>query len=198
MIDPNTPYKSWLQRWKPLMDAHVASTPVLELGCGKGHDTATLTSFGYRVMAIDVWADALAAARRRCPGAIYHQQDMRDPLPAARHSIGVVVAGLSLHYFSWPDTLALLDAIRSRLHPGGVLLCRLNSVNDHGFGASGFPEIEPHLYRVGGRSKRFFDHADIARLFASDWRMISAEEHTIDWSDQRKSAWEVVAEVAVH
>ena len=82
------------------------------------------------------------------------------------------------------------------LRPGGVLLCRLNSTNDHEFGASGHAEIEPHYYMVDGEPKRFFDRAAVERLFASGWRILGLEEHIIHRYDRPKSAWEAVLEPA--
>jgi hypothetical protein len=106
----------------------------------------------------------------------------------------VVVASLSLHYFPWPETEALVERIRQLLVPSGILLCRLNSTNDHHFGASGHPRIDDDYYLVDGAPKRFFDRAAVDRLFSPGWRMLSVEERTIDRYDLPKSAWEVVLE----
>ncbi len=130
------------------------------------------------------------------PSATFHCQDLRAPFPLAPGSAGAVVASLSLHYFPWPETLALAARIRDALRPGGVLLCRLNSTNDHNFGASGHPEIEPRYYQVDGEPKRFFDRADVERMFATGWRMLSIEEMTIHRYALPKVAWEAVLEPA--
>jgi SAM-dependent methyltransferase len=182
----------WLARWLKLIGERAVGLPVLELGCGGGRDTEVLAAAGHRVVAVDLSPESVAKARTRVPRAEFHCQDIRAPLPV--DAAGVVVASLSLHYFPWPETEALVDRIRRVLRPAGVLLCRLNSTNDHHFGASGHPAIDENFYLVDGAPKRFFDRAAVDRLFSSGWQMLSAEERTIDRYDLPKSAWEVVLE----
>ena len=185
---------AWLERWLPLIGERAGSLSILEVGCGGGHDTEVLTGAGHRVVAIDLSPDAIARARARAPHAVFHCQDSRAPFPV--DAAGVVVASLSLHYFLWPETEALVGRIRSLLRPAGLLLCRLNSTNDHNFGASGHPRIDENFYLVDGAPKRFFDRATVDRLFSSGWRVLSAEERIIDRYERPKSAWEVVVEKA--
>ncbi len=106
----------------------------------------------------------------------------------------MVLASLSLHYFGWAETCDLVDRVRDALAPEGVLLCRLNSINDHHFGASGHPEIEKNFYEVDGAPKRFFDREAIDRLFARGWRALAIGEMVIDRYDHPKSVWEAVLE----
>jgi SAM-dependent methyltransferase len=180
----------WLERWMPLVAAHAGAQPVLELGCGGGRDTATLVEAGHRVVAVELSAQAVARARERVPAADFHCQDIRAPFPIG--SVGVVLASLSLHYFSWPETTVLVERVRQVLRPDGILLCRLNSTNDHHFGASGHPPVEENYYLVDGEPKRFFDRAAVDRLFSSGWRAISIGEKVIDRYDHPKAVWEVV------
>ena len=182
----------WLARWLPLVAERARGLAVLELGCGGGRDSAVLAAAGHRVVGVDLSAQAVERARQRVPSAEFHCQDIRAPFPVER--AGVVVASLSLHYFPWPETEALVERIGRLLDPAGVLLCRLNSTNDHHFGASGHPRIEDDYYLVDGEPKRFFGRAAVDRLFSSGWRMQSAEERTIDRYDLPKAAWEVVLE----
>ena len=182
----------WLARWLPLVAERAMGLPVLELGCGGGRDSAVLAAAGHRVVGVDLSAEAVERARQRVPSAEFHCQDIRAPFPVER--AGVVVASLSLHYFPWPETETLVERIGRLLDPAGVLLCRLNSTNDHHFGASGHPRIEDDYYLVDGEPKRFFGRAAVDRLFSSGWRMLSAEERTIDRYDLPKAAWEVVLE----
>src|SRR5271163_5024075 len=127
----------WLARWLDLIDERAGDLPVLELGCGGGHDTEVLAAAGHRVVAVDLSPDSIAKARARVPQAEFHCQDIRASFPV--DVAGVVVASLSLHYFPWPETETLVGRIRCVLRPVGVLLCRLNSTSDHNFGASGHP-----------------------------------------------------------
>ena len=182
----------WLQRWLPLLAERVTGPCILELGCGSGQDSELLAAAGHRVVGVDLSERAIAGARARAPSAVFHCQDLREPFPVEAGCAGAVVASLSLHYFPWPETLALARRIRETLRPGGVLLCRLNSTNDHNFGASGHPEIEPRYYRVDGEPKRFFDRADVERMFTEGWKMLSLEEMTIHRYEHPKVAWEAV------
>ena len=182
----------WLERWLPLIGERTGGLAILEIGCGGGRDTEVLAGAGHRVAAIDLSPDAIARAKARAPQAQFHWQDIRAAFPV--DAAGVVVANLSLHYFPWPETEALVGRIRSLLRPAGLLLCRLNSTNDHNFGASGHPGIDENFYLVDGAPKRFFDRAAVDRLFSSGWRLLGAEERIIDRYERPKSAWEVVLE----
>jgi len=184
----------WLERWLDMIGKRTADLPILELGCGGGRDSEVLAAAGHRVIGIDRSDTAVARARQRVPTGEFHCQDIRAPWPAER--AGVVLASLALHYFPWDETLALVERIHRTLAPNGLLLCRLNSTNDHHFGASGHPAIAEHFYLVDGEPKRFFDRAAADCLFGSGWRVLSQEEGVIARYDHPKSVWEVLLEKA--
>jgi len=183
----------WLERWLPSIRQR-ARGGAFELGCGEGDDTQTLVREVPRVVALDISADALALARTRAPAAEFHRQDLREPFPIPDGSAGVVVASLSLHYFPWPETVDVVGRIHRVLEPNGVLLCRLNSTNDHNFGASGHKAIEQNYYWVNGRRKRFFDQTSVLQLFSVGWRLDNVEELTTPKYGKPKVLWEVVAQ----
>ncbi len=185
---------AWLARWLPLIDERAGGRPVLELGCGGGRDSEILVAAGHRLVGVDLSPAAIARARERVPSADFHCQDIRAPWPVGQ--AGVILASLSLHYFPWAETEALVERIGRTLVPGGALLCRLNSTDDHHHGASGHPAIDTHYYDVDGSPKRFFDEADVDRLFARGWRVLHKEEGVIDRYDLPKSVWEVILERA--
>jgi SAM-dependent methyltransferase len=186
----------WLDRWLDLVAERAGAAPVLELGCGTGRDSAVLVRAGLRVVGIELSTESVAAAQARVPhGAEFHCRDFRSPFPLADGSVGVVLASLSLHYFAWDETLALARRIHRVLRPGGVLLCRLNSVNDFHHGAIGPPpKGEDSFYLVDGVPKRFFDRAAVERLFTEGWRMLHLEERTVERYEQPKVLWEAVLE----
>jgi SAM-dependent methyltransferase len=186
------PTDDWLDPWLPELAARAAGLPVLEIGCGSGDDTATLTAAGLTVIAFDLSPEAVAAARARVPQATIGCQDVRDPFPLGPGAAGAVVASLSLHYFAWDETMALAERIHAVLRPGGLLLCRLNSTEDTHFGARGHPPIEDNYYDVNGEPKRFFDGAAIDRLFATGWQRLSTRHAVTGKYGLPKSLWEVV------
>jgi SAM-dependent methyltransferase len=173
----------WLSRWMPLLAEHCRQAPVLEIGCGHGDDTVTLTKAGLDVIAFDLSPVCVAAAKLRAPAAHIECRDTRNPFPDRARDLGAVVASLSLHYFPWQQTPAIVQRIRDCLVPGGVLLC---------FGAGSGVEIEENFYRVNGVEKRFFDQSAVARLFETGWRPISVEHKTSRKYLQTKALWEAV------
>jgi SAM-dependent methyltransferase len=187
-----TPRDPWLMRWMPRVLERAAGLPVLEIGCGGGEDSETLAGHGLDLVAFDLSAQAVAAAQARVPAARFLCRDVREPFPV--NAAGVVVASLSLHYFPWAETEALVARVRETLLPGGMLLCRLNSTLDHHFGASGHAAIAENYYLVDGAPKRFFDRAAVDRLFAQGWRMLGVEEQVSHKYDRPKALWEVVLE----
>lgn len=182
----------WLERWLPLVRAHAAGAPILEIGCGAGADTASLVAAGLDVVAFDLSAAAVEAARGRVPSATILVRDVRDDFPSALQGTGVVIASLSLHYFAWHETVALFDKVRQLLRPGGLFVCRLNSTEDIHFGATGHAEIEPHYYLVDGAPKRFFDRASIEALLAAGWQLHALAHLRTDKYLQPKALWELV------
>jgi SAM-dependent methyltransferase len=169
---------------------------VLELGCGKGRDTAKLVAAGLRVAATDHSFGALAEARRALPGVTFIESDLRGPLPIDPADVGAIVASLSLHYFDWQTTCAIVGRLRACLAPRGLLICRVNSSRDVHHGATGHAPIEPGYFRVGEEAKRFFERADLLRLFAEGWHIVALEERTIDRYEHPKVIWELVAQAS--
>lgn len=182
----------WLQRWLPLISDRAGSGRVLELGCGTGEDSAVLAENGVDLVALDLSEDAVATAKKRVPSASFFVQDIRDPFPLGKDRANVIVASLSLHYFSWAETLRLVARIRDTLTDSGIFLCRLNSTNDHHFGASGHPLLDKNYYSVDGQPKRFFDRSSVEQLFQSGWNMLSLEEMITHKYAVPKSIWEAV------
>jgi len=184
----------WLERWLPLILERAGVNPVLEIGCGTGQDTLTLVQAGAKVVAFDRSAESVVVAKERAPEADITCRDIRHPFPSVGREFGAVIASLSLHYFSWSETETLLGRVHELLRRGGLFLCRLNSTNDHNYGASGHPEIEPNYYAVDGQPKRFFDQTSIERLFVQGWRILSLQEMVTSKYAKPKVLWELVAE----
>jgi SAM-dependent methyltransferase len=182
----------WLEKWLPLIREKSAHGPVLELGCGHGWDTLDLLSAGCHVLATDLSAANLAECAQSVPGAKLIQMDSGKPFPFVEHSLPVILASLSLHYFSWNVTLQIASELRRCVRKDGLLLARFNSTNDYQFGADSTLEIEPHFYQVKTVTKRFFDEASV-RLLLQGWDIQFLEENVIYRYQKPKYVWEAMA-----
>ncbi len=191
------PYEAdpWLDRWWAELSRRCVDGDLLELGCGTGDDTEQLVGHGLRVTAVDISEPALETLRARCRPVATLQHDLSKPLPFAPRSFQAVVASLSLHYFDWETTRAILQDIRRCLVSGGLLLCRLNSTGDVLHGAGRGTEVEPNFYRqdaVYSEYKRFFSAADLDRAFpAGEWQELSRQEGPVLRYGAPKVAWEL-------
>jgi SAM-dependent methyltransferase len=190
---PSGEMDPWLERWLPLVVERATGLPVLELGCGNGRDSAILSGAGLTVTGIDRSPEALAEARARVPSGTFYEGDIRDGFPDNRR-FGAIVASLVLHYFAWDTTRELAQRLLGCLQPGGVLLVRVNSTDDHHYGASGHPEIASNYYLVDGKPKRFFDREGMLQLFGGAWHFLHLEQHVIHRYQHPKVIWEAVLE----
>jgi SAM-dependent methyltransferase len=107
---------------------HGASQParILDLACGDGRISVALASRGHDVTGLDFSASMLAAAQSRAQEAAVSlplvEADMRDA--AVSGPVDVVINWFSsFGYFAErSDDLAVLEAARAALAPGGLLL----------------------------------------------------------------------------
>jgi len=185
----------WLERWQTVLDTS-RDAPILELGCGGGHDARFLTGLGFAVVATDFSEEALKLTRRRAPDARLENVDLTRGLPFPDAAFRVIVASLSLHYFPWLKTLEILDDIRRCLEPHGYLLARFNSTRDPHYSAAEKQEIEPNFYLVGGMPKRLFDRTSVDDLFEKGWEVVDADERVTRRYGEEKVVWEVAARKA--
>lgn len=142
--------------------------------------------------AVDASAEAITISSRRTPCATHHVLDLRAlPGPIAP-GFGIVVAGLSLHYFDEKDTRRAFAAIRDLLAPDGVFAFRVNADEDVNFGATGSHDswaVTEH----DGRTKQFFTEPKICELLAG-WAAIEQLERRVTHRfGPAKSLYEVVA-----
>jgi SAM-dependent methyltransferase len=182
----------WLEKWMDLIRKTSAGGLLLELGCGSGWDTAELVSDGINVIASDIARSKLPECAQAAPGAGILQLNLADPLPFSDHSMAVILASLSLHYFPWDKTLQIESELRRCIQPGGVLISRFNSTHDYHHGASSEEEIEANFYRVGAQTKRFFDEDSVKKLLHG-WEIHFLEENVIQRYRNPKYVWEAMA-----
>jgi SAM-dependent methyltransferase len=162
--------KHWIEWLLPDPAARAAICGrVLELGCGLGYDTRWLVQAGGQVTALDGSAVALSRLSAALAGPSYVRHRLPAPLPFLNAAFDAVAAGLSLHYFLWGDTLAIMNEVHRVLRPGGLFVFAVNATGDVGYGYGRGVEIEPGLFSFDGRRKRFFAEADCRRLLATGW-----------------------------
>lgn len=184
-------YDDWLDRHTALLEQS-KDTSIVDLGCGSGGNTLYLIERGYRVVACDLSNEALESVLSHIPSATVRQFNMLQGIPFETASAKVIIADLSLHYFTWRETEDIVNELRRVLQPGGALLCRLNSIHDVEYGAGQGREVEPHLFEQDGRTKRFFDEEQIRRLF-TEWSIDWLQETTLHRYDKPKQCWELAA-----
>lgn len=153
----------WLDEYKDIL---CSKRTVLDLGCGDGYDTASLLSYGLDTTSADFSKVALNRIKRNYPETKVIYIDMREKFPFKDSSFDVVVADLSLHYFTQKETERILSEIQRVLVDGGLFLARVNAIDDFNFGAQDGLEIEKHLYLKDGRTKRFFSEEDCLSFFS--------------------------------
>lgn len=184
----------WLEHW-----LHMAPQGnrrrALDIGCGCGHNAKLLADRGFEVTGMDISDRALELCRREVPGARVLCADVGEGLPFPPDSFELIVADLSLHYFPWHTTAAIVRDMANCLVTCGLFAGRFNSINDRNYGAETGEAVpdEPNLLVVGGVEKRFFTRQCFARLFGAPWRVIGMGEKATDRFGARKILWEFAA-----
>jgi ubiquinone/menaquinone biosynthesis C-methylase UbiE len=169
----NTP---WLGQFHHLF---APGMRVLDLGCGTGDDTREITALGCEAIALDFSRDRVrqvpaACARLRVVG------DVVGRLPFAANSFDIVVASLSLHYFTSAGTDRAISEVARTLQGEGWLICRVNAIGDTNFGYGQGPEVEPSVFRHDeGHLKRFFDEPMLRRFLEPCFRLCKITPRTI-------------------
>lgn len=167
----------WLEPYMELFRA-AGVQQVLEVGCGFGTDTRFLSRAGFTVTATDLSPAGLAIAQSIAGEARFLLHDSQERFPLPDGSVDLVVASLSLHYFDFATTRAIVGDLARVLRPAGLLLYRLNAQSDPKAGA---PSREQDRY--------FYNEAMCQALFA-DWESLALAERTVDYLGHPKSLWE--------
>ena len=187
-------YDHWLLPFEEAIKS--CQTPIIDLGCGSGNDTKYLISRGKNVIPCDFSSNAIDNIRKNFPELSRTECfDMTDPFPFADSFTDLIIADLSLHYFSEQVTKSILAEIKRVLTPNGTLLFRVNSVKDIHHGAGQGTEAERNYFKTSdGRFKRFFDLDDIYKFFG-DWNILYLKEEQLNRYALPKILWTVMCQV---
>ena len=128
---------------------------LLDVGCGTGRHLELLRA-RYAVEGLDVNAQMLELARRRCPGVAFHETDMADFSLEGRFDV-VTCLFSSIGYVRTEDRMrSAILCMRRHLNPGGVVLVE--------------PWFEPEAYWTGTITANHVDEDDlkIAWMYTSE------------------------------
>lgn len=176
----------WLENF--MDEINNCDTPIIDLGCGEGNDTLFLINKGKEVIPCDFSQNTINNIVRNFPEINEAKCfDMVNGLPFPENFTDIIIADLSLHYFCKEDTIKIINDIRRVLRKNGVLIFRVNSINDINYGAGKGKEIERHFYELeDGTYKRFFDKEDIESFFG-DYECIYLKEKVMDRYEKLKN-----------
>lgn len=183
-------HDGWLERYIPLLQP--GSGRIVDLGCGLGHNARTLHAAGFDVLACDLSEQALQRLRREEPEIDTLRLDMADGLPFKDGTLQAVIADLSLHYFTEEVTRRIIAEIRRVLQPGGLLLCRVNAVDERDSRRDSVSADDPYLYESEGITRRFFDESEIMKYFLNEqWAELECREYDSGRYGKIKRLWEI-------
>lgn len=192
----DTQSENWLAHYSSLFGTF-KDLQVLDLGCGRGFDSAYLKDLGFRVISADFSRYALLTSNRIVPSGQFVEIDLHNRLPFHDGSFGLIVANLSLHYFSSSDTRKIIADLSRTLDEEGWLIARVNSVKDPSYLSVCGDEnlkIEENYYFYQEIPRRYFSAESIRNFFSDSWTLASLEEKTLMRYGKPKVLWEFHAQ----
>ena len=183
-------YDDWLDKYAAVL-LESLEQPILDLGCGNGNNTKYLLEKGFQVIACDYSSEAIKIINDNFAGVETRIFDMSLGLPFANDSFKIIIADLSLHYFDLATSNLIIAEISRVLSRNGVLLSRVNSINDQNYGAGRGVLVERNCYQSEMGWKRFFDRQMIDDLFKDKFTIVNAVETEMSRYQKVKVLWEV-------
>lgn len=159
-------YDGWLDEYIKLL---ASKKSIIDLGCGNGVDTLFLSQNLIKTVACDFSTYALENLVSVLPDAFVLQFDMRNGLPFLHDSLDVIIADLSLHYFTMKDTRKIIFDVKRALKTDGLIICRMNAY-DTNMDYTKYTKLEDDYFLIDGCTKRFFTIESTRDLF-SDWNI---------------------------
>ncbi|MEG0618846.1 MAG: class I SAM-dependent methyltransferase [Bacilli bacterium] len=161
--DKKVVYDDWLLNYNEIIET-ARNGIILDLGCGMGNNTLYLKDKNIKCISADYSVVALQTVKKTINTNTL-EMDIRKKFPFKENSLDLIIADLSLHYFSKTETLEILKEIKRVLKKDSYLLFRVNSIEDVNHGAIGGEFIEENYYLTEGYNKRFFNEKDLEFFF---------------------------------
>lgn len=186
-------YSKWLEKYNDIFKN--CETEILDLGCGVGCDSIYLFEKGFNIIACDFSKVALDILKKNNSKIKTKLIDITKKLPFKNNNFDVIIADLTLHYFNEQTTKSIIDEINRVLTDKGVLVARVNSMQDFNHGAGQGEKLEENYYFVNGYNKRFFDRLEIDKYF-NNLGEVEAIETQMLRDKKSKIVWEIVVKKA--
>lgn len=134
---------------------HPRARTLLDVGCGTGRHLEHLRRF-YRVEGLDLNADLLEIARRRCPEVPFHQGDMVDFSLARRFDVVTCLFSSIAYVRTLGNMRAAVANMARHCRPGGLVVVE--------------PWFTPESYWTGTITANFVDQPElkIAWMYTSE------------------------------
>ena len=158
-------YDLWLDNYLSLLKEY-KQEEILDLGCGGGCDSLYLTERGYKVLACDISKEALSNTKKYIPGIKTKHMNLIEDFPFGDETYTLIIADLSLHYFTDQETIHIMKEIKRILKQNGILLARVHSTKNLNKETALLEEVDKNLYRRGEEFRRYFNKEDVEKYFS--------------------------------
>ena len=185
-------YDGWLQTFDK--EINECKTPIIDLGCGAGADTMYLLEIGKEVIPCDYSINAINNIKKLPELKEIKHFDMTKEIPFNDNFTDIIIADLTLHYFSEEQTFNILEEIKRILKPNGLLIFRVNSTRDTNYMPNNMLEIEHNFYETSDGYKRFFNEEDINKFFEK-WNIVYINQEDMGRYGHTKILWKGAVKV---
>lgn len=186
-------YDDWLDEFKDIIDN--VNSEIIDLGCGvTGNNTLYLLERNKKVLSCDFAEEALNVIQKHIPNSKTICFDMTERFPFSDNVTELVIADLSIHYFSQEITKNIIKEIKRVLKSNGYLIFRVNSTNSTEYKKlqkKTEERIEDKFFFFKGIQKRFFDEKDLKKFF-EDWDIEYLKEGNMNRWSEDKIVWKCV------